>query len=790
MSGNDRQHNENEISRRELLQLGGLTLGGLSLLELLSGCHQTVRPAGSQAVSPAASVARVPTANRMDAPGLTMPQRLQLINASLDPQEVPYLNVQRAARLQTLVAAEQTSYMRAVLLPQYADELVKAGKTEEAVRQYQDLLALDAKHHVFASPGDKEAQLMALAIAYLRMGEQQNCLLNHTSDSCLLPIQGGGIHKIQQGSRGAIKALTEILKANGNSFAARWLLNIAYMTLGEYPLAVPKQWLVPPDVFKSDYDIKRFPDIAGNLGLDLQQLAGGVIIEDFDNDGYLDIMISGFGPGVQLRYFHNNADGTFTERTQEAGLTGETGGLNMIQADYNNDGWVDVLILRGAWFAGQGHWPMSLLRNNGDGTFTDVTEQAGLLRFHPTQTAVWFDYNGDGWLDLYVGNESSSQDKNPCELFRNNGDGTFTECAKEYGVDYVGYVKGVVSADFNNDGRPDLYLSELGKPHVLFRNDGPAGADKSAKAAWKFTNVAAQAGVEKPLRSFSCFFFDYDNDGWPDLFTVGYNLTDVDVGEIARDYMQLPTQATYPCLYHNNRDGTFTDVTKQARLHKLMFGMGINFGDLDNDGWLDFYVGTGLPSLAFLIPNRMFRNAGGKYFQEVTTSGDFGHLQKGHAIAFADLNNNGSQDVFAVMGGLYESDTAFDTLYENPGHGNHWITLKLEGVQTNRSAIGARIKVVILEGGQQRAIYKTVGSGGSFGANPLRQEIGLGQASAIDHVEIFWPVTGKTQLLTGLELDRFYKVREGDAQAVLWPLKTFAYAHGNGMAHHHHHMAS
>src|SRR5262249_38092335 len=158
------------------------------------------------------------------------------------------------------------------------------------------------------------------------------CLLNHTSDSCLIPIQGGGIHKIQQGSRGAIKVLTQILKDNKNNFAARWLLNIAYMTLGEYPLAVPKQWLVPPDVFKSDYDIKRFPDIAGNLGLDLQQLAGGVIIEDFDNDGNLDILISAFGPNDQLRYFHNNGDGTFTERTQEAGLTGETGGLNMIQA--------------------------------------------------------------------------------------------------------------------------------------------------------------------------------------------------------------------------------------------------------------------------------------------------------------------------------------------------------------------------------------------------------------------------------------------------------------------------
>jgi hypothetical protein len=413
-----------------------------------------------------------------------------------------------------------------------------------------------------------------------------------------------------------------------------------------------------------------------------------------------------------------------------------------------------------------------------------VTEPAGLLRFRPTQTAVWLDYNGDGWLDLFIGNESTHEDSNPCELFRNNGDGTFTDVAKECGVDHVGFVKGVVSADFNNDGRPDLYLSQRDHSNVLFRNDGPAGPDKSPKAPWKFTDVTAQAGVQNPVYSFSCFFDDYDNDGWPDLFVTGYTLM-ADVGTAAQDYLGLPTKADYPCLYHNNHDGTFTDVAKQAHVHKLMWGMGINFGDLDNDGWLDFYVGTGTPDLAFLTPNRMFRNAEGKRFQEVTTSGGFGHLQKGHGISFGDLRNIGRQDIFESMGGIYDGDTAYDVLYENPGFGNHWLTLKLEGVQTNRAAIGARIKVTALEGGHPREIYRTVGSGGSFGANPLRQEIGLGQASAIEKVEIFWPVTGKTQTLTGLALDRFYKVREGEAQAVLWPLKSFAY---QSTMHHHHHL--
>src|SRR5262249_20660034 len=182
-------------------------------------------------------------------------------------------------------------------------------------------------------------------------------------------------------------------------------------------------------------------------------------------------------------------------------------------------------------------------------------------------------------------------------------------------------------------------------------------------------------------------------------------------------------------LYHNNHDGTFTDVAKQAGVHKLMWGMGINYGDLDNDGWLDFYVGTGNPELAFLTPNRMFRNNEGKGFQEVTTAGGFGHLQKGHGISFADLRNFGKQDIFESMGGIYDGDTAYDVLYENPGFENHWITLKLEGVRSNRSAIGARIKVLTTEEGKDRTTYRTVGTGGSFGANPLRQEIGLGRAT-------------------------------------------------------------
>jgi hypothetical protein len=467
-----------------------------------------------------------------------------------------------------------------------------------------------------------------------------------------------------------------------------------------------------------------------------------------------------------MRFFRNNRDGTFQERTAEAGLEGVTGGLNMVQADYDNDGWVDVFVLRGAWRGAAGRHPNSLLRNLGHGKFEDVTEQAGVLSFHPTQTAAWFDYDNDGWLDLFIGNESLGAEVHPCELFRNNRDGTFTECATNAGVAKFGFVKGVAAGDFNNDGRMDLYLSRRAQANALYRNDGP---DPTTKQGWRFTDVAVAAGVTEPMWSFPTWFWDYDNDGWLDILVCGYRLRDS--GEIAAEYLGLPHQSERARLFRNNRDGTFRDVSQATRLDKILHAMGANFGDLDNDGWLDFYVGTGDPDLSTLIPNRMFRNAEGKVFQDVTTSGGFGHLQKGHGVSFGDLDNDGDQDVFTVVGGAYSGDTARDVLFENPGHGNHWITLQLEGTPANRSAIGARIKVVVQTAQGRRSIYKAVSSGGSFGASPLRQELGLGQAQRIESVEITWPGTKQPQTMQGLAMDRFYRIRQGETATAPWLLK-------------------
>jgi hypothetical protein len=226
-------------------------------------------------------------------------------------------------------------------------------------------------------------------------------------------------------------------------------------------------------------------------------------------------------------------------------------------------------------------------------------------------------------------------------------------------------------------------------------------------------------------------------------------------------------------LYRNKGDGTFADVTASAGLYKVMLAMGANYGDLDNDGWLDFYVATGDPDLSTLVPNRMFRNNGGKHFQEVTASAGVGHIQKGHGVSFGDFDNDGDQDIYNKIGGAYSGDNYRSALFLNPGHGNHWLTLKLEGVRSNKAAIGARIKVIVETPDGDRSIYKMVSTGGSFGASPFRQEIGLGQATSIRAVEIFWPATGQTQVIKGIAMDRFYKVRENNSAAVAWDLPSF-----------------
>jgi hypothetical protein len=256
--------------------------------------------------------------------------------------------------------------------------------------------------------------------------------------------------------------------------------------------------------------------------------------------------------------------------------------------------------------------------------------------------------------------------------------------------------------------------------------------------------------------------------------------------EYLADKFGLPSTMDRPRLYRNKRDGTFADETRAAGLYHVFLTMGANFGDLDNDGFLDFYLGTGAPSFASLVPNEMFRNDRGRRFQNVTSAGGFGHLQKGHGVAFGDLNNDGQQEVIANIGGAYPGDSYFNAVFANPGHSNRWICLKLVGKLSNRPAIGARIKVVVKDRDGNREIHRVVGSGGSFGASPLRQEIGLGAAQTIDSVEVRWPISNKVSRFKEMPLDQFYEITEDAPAPRPIQLRKFSWS-SVASAHSHHH---
>ena len=254
------------------------------------------------------------------------------------------------------------------------------------------------------------------------------------------------------------------------------------------------------------------------------------------------------------------------------------------------------------------------------------------------------------------------------------------------------------------------------------------------------------------------WFFDYDNDGWLDLFATSY-FTSVD--ESVRAYLGLAHNAATLRLYKNLGDGTFRDAAREVGVDKVFMPMGANFGDVDNDGFLDIYLGTGNPSYASLLPNVLLRNKAGKSLVDITASSGTGELHKGHGIAFADLDNDGDEEIIAEIGGATPGDSHPLRLFENPGHGNDWINLRLVGVKTNRAAIGARIKVTVEnEGRGLRSIYRSVGSGGSFGASPLEQHIGLGRSARIVELEIWWPGSNSRQRLRALAKNQTVEIAE------------------------------
>jgi hypothetical protein len=555
----------------------------------------------------------------------------------------------------------------------------------------------------------------------------------------------------------------------------RWALiaSLSALVLGAFAMA-PAPTLGPI----------QFQDIADRAGVHFvtencptpekhqpETMPAGVALFDYDGDGLLDIyLVNGAempslvktGPKYYNRLFHNNGDGTFTDVTERAGVAGAGYGMAVAVGDYDNDGWPDLFL---ANVNGN-----QLFHNNGDGTFTDVTARAGLSgalhngRKMWSISAGWFDYNNDGLLDLFVSNycewdprhEPACMGLNgrgychpgsyaplPNTLYRNNGDGTFTDVSEETGIAAIeGKGMGVAFADYDGDGFMDIFVANDNSPNLLFHNLGGK----------RFEEVALQAGVAYnedgvALGGMGTVFRDLNNNGLPDIWHTAIE------------------NETFP-LFLNRGGGQFENATQTsglARITRMMSGWSNGAADLDNDGWKDLFVARGnvmdnIDQISrhfhYAEPNAVFRNLGNGQFADVsaTAGADFLRPAPYRGLAYGDLDNDGRIDlVVTALGGPVR---VFRNVTETH---NHWILLKLVGTKSNRMGIGAQIRITT-DDGRRQYDEATTSTGYAASSDP-RVHFGLGTSRTVREIEIRWP-SGTRQLLHDVTGDRVVVVTE------------------------------
>jgi len=606
------------------------------------------------------------------------------------------------------------------------------------------------------APGDARPQCMALlGINALRRGEQDNCVGCVGPSSCIFPIDSLAVHLRPSGSREAIYWFTQYLDEWPGDLRVRWLLNIAAMTLGEYPRSVPVGQLIPLDRPAPPGGLGRFDNVATTAGLVARgpDLAGGSLFDDFTGDGLPDVFTTTFDVNHGASFYVNLGDGTFEDRSESSGLEDQVYSLNATRADYDNDGDLDILMFRGAW---EKPARMSLLRNDGRGNFEDVTLASGLGDPIATESGVWADYDRDGHVDLfvcgeYVVKDSGADPRNACRLYHNEGDGTFVDVAPAAGVENKRWAKGSAWGDYDDDGLIDLFVSNMGDSPRLYHNEGDG----------TFRDVAPALKLEPSPHSFACMFLDYDNDGRQDIFVTDWGGS---LADFVADYVGIKAAPqNHARLYRNLGPAGFREVSAEVGLARPMAVMSMNAGDLDNDGNLDLHLGSGWMLLSGLVPDLTYHNVGGR-FVDVTGETGTGHLQKGHGVSFADFDDDGDLDLFAVLGGGYPGDRGYNALFRNPGHGRHWLKVRLVGTRSNRSAFGARIRAEFTQGdGVKRSVYRVIGNNASFGGNSLTELIGLADSPTVDRLTITWPADGSSQTFDHLPSDQSLEITEGSA---------------------------
>lgn len=623
-----------------------------------------------------------------------------------------------------------------------------------------------------------------LAVVWMRQAETQNCIINGSGHACVIPFNEHGTHDDPTGMARAEAVLARVLREDQpTAFTPRWLYNVTFMARGLWPDGVEPAWRLGEDFLVSEVPFPAWTNVAPDVGIHATSLAGGSALNDVDGDGLLDLVVSSMEPEVGMELFLNTGDGRFCEATAAAGLSGITGVLDFKMADYDNDGDLDIFAPRAGWLSLQGSVRPSLLRNDGRGRFEDVAVVAGVsdARFDgPTQVAAWGDVDNDGWLDLFVGREDDDVlpgGRRVSSLYINQRDGTFVDVAFAAGVAASGFVKGASFLDADEDGFLDLYVSAMRGEDHFYHNNGDL----------TFTDRAQAAGVLKPRESFSSAALDYNQDGHLDLLVAAFPNRYDGGGPLDATYFQsmeaylvdaaggsldaLGAETAH--LYAGDGAGGFRDVTVEVGLDDGHATMGMSVDDLNMDGFPDLYFATGAPEYDALEPNTAYVNDGGLRFHDVTVDMRTGQIQKGHGVSFGDVDEDGDLDLYVKMGGAFRSDPSPSALFLNPTNAldtrtRHAVTLQLEGVTVNRSAIGARVRIVTPE----RTFHHLVGETGSFGGNSLQVEAALGASTSITRIEVQWP-GAELETVTGVPLDAVISLRQGEGVVASRAYRTF-----------------
>lgn len=472
----------------------------------------------------------------------------------------------------------------------------------------------------------------------------------------------------------AVRTGTAALAIDSASERARFWLWQAAQKLGGYPADVAHEFRMSMQVGFEPPTVE-FEDVAAQIGLDKTCGGRGTAVFDFDGDGYLDVVIGAAHGGTGL--FRNKGDGTFTEVTVGSGLEDCVNSFAVSTGDYNNDGRPDLFVTRLGFYPGE----CVLYRNNGDGTFTDVTTEAGVGCWGPGFAATWADYDCDGYLDLFVANNLGGlfDRKTPNRLFHNNGDGTFTEVAEQAGLRTDQPSICGAWGDYDNDGYPDLFVSNGVGRSQLFRNNGDG----------TFTDVSRAAGIDSPCFGSTAFWVDYDNDGWLDLVQCVWSPPDDVIHTMRTGH--APAHGKPLRVFHNNRDGTFTLRSRELGITGCWGTMSGNAGDFNNDGYLDLLLGNGSPHMDRNEPPVLLEADAHGTFHNVTFAAGLPFTGKGHGANLADLAGDGRLSLIVASGGAYPGDLLTTSVYRPVRLPGNYLNVRLVGTTSNRDAVGARL---------------------------------------------------------------------------------------------------